>query len=236
VKILCVIPVRGGSKGIPGKNSKLIAGLPLVAWTILQARDANFELDVLVSTDSPELAKISSSFGADVPFLRPAELATDLAATEPVMQHAIDFRASLNAKPDAIMLLQATSPIRFLGTIDAAIKQFIEQGLDSLVGVVAQTPFLWRQNPETHPLYDTQARPRRQDLSASEMFYRETGSLYITRTSSFEESANRICQKTGIFVMREAEGVDIDTEVDFAIAEQLLKKYKNEIIRDGAAD
>lgn len=220
--ILCVIPVRGGSKGVPGKNARLVAGKPLVAWSIEQALAAG--LDVLVSTDDEALAEIARGAGADVPFRRPAKLAQDTTPTEPVIEHAIAHRVAAGRRPDAVMLLQATSPVRLPGTIARAVQQFAETGVDSLVGVVAQTPFFW------HPVadgsataeYDPGARPRRQDLRPDDYFYKETGSLYLTRTEIYEREHNRIGGRVGLFVMDEAEGVDIDTLVDLRIAEQVL--------------
>ena len=118
--------------------------------------------------------------------------------------------------------LGTTSPIRHEGTIDRAISQFIDDGLDSLVGTVAQTPFLWRTGETALPHYEVGARPRRQDLAPEDMFYRETGSLYLTKTEIYLEAENRIGGKVGVFVMDEDEGVDIDTPTDFLIAEQIL--------------
>ncbi|WP_251445653.1 cytidylyltransferase domain-containing protein [Microbacterium sp. USTB-Y] len=222
MNILCVIPVRGGSKGVPGKNARLVAGKPLVAWSIEQALAAG--LDVLVSTDDEELAEIARGAGADVPFLRPAELAQDTTPTEPVIEHAIAHRVAEGRRPDAVMLLQATSPVRLAGTIERAVQEFEETGVDSLVGVVAQTPFFWHpaDSGSATAEYDPAARPRRQDLTAEDYFYKETGSLYLTRTEIYERERNRIGGRVGLFVMDEAEGVDIDTLVDLRIAEQVL--------------
>lgn len=222
MRILCVIPVRGGSKGVPGKNRRLVAGRPLVCWSIGQALEAKAGLDVLVSTDDAELAQIAAEAGADVPFLRPAELAQDDTPTEPVIQHAIDFRTAQGRRPEAVMLLQATSPLRLPGTLDRAVDQFSATGVDSLVGVVPQTPFLWRTGAAPRAHYNVDARPRRQELTADELFYRETGSLYLTRTELYTERANRIGGQVGLFEMDEVEGVDIDTLVDLRVAEQLL--------------
>ncbi|MGN8026982.1 acylneuraminate cytidylyltransferase family protein [Microbacterium sp. 22242] len=237
MNILCVIPVRGGSKGIPGKNARLVAGRPLVEWSIAQALAAG--LDVLVSTDDAGLAEIARAAGADVPFLRPAELAQDTTPTEPVILHAIRHRAAEGRRPDAVMLLQATSPVRLPGTIDRAVREFADTGVDSLVGVVPQTPFLWRL-PETdggdvRPQYDPAARPRRQDLHREDFFYRETGSLYLTRTEVYEQQDNRIGGRVGLFVMDEAEGVDIDTLVDLRIAESVLEDLAAAEAPGGAA-
>ena len=223
--ILCVIPVRGGSKGLPGKNARLVAGKPLLTWSIEQALAAT-GLDVLVSTDDEALAQIAREAGADVPFLRPAELAQDSTQTEPVIEHAIAHRTAAGRRPDAVMLLQATSPVRLAGTLDRAVQQFVETGVDSLIGVVPQTPFLWHL-PETvtgtaTAEYDPAARPLRQDLAQSDYFYRETGSLYLTRTEIYEQQHNRIGGRAGLFVMDEAEGIDIDTLVDLRIAEEVL--------------
>lgn len=222
MNILCVIPVRGGSKGIPGKNGRVLGGKPLLAWTIEQALAAEAGLDVLVSTDDASLAAIAREAGADVPFVRPAELARDTSPTEPAVLHAIAHRTAEGNRPDAVMLLQATSPVRLDGTIDRAVAQFAATGVDSLVGVVPQTPFLWRLGDAAVPCYPVDARPRRQDMRAEDLFYYENGSLYLTRTEIYEDRHNRIGGKIGLFVMDEAEGVDIDTMVDLRIAEQVL--------------
>jgi len=224
MSILCVIPVRGGSKGVPGKNRRLVGGKPLVVWTIEQALAAHPEMDVLVSTDDPQLAEIAREAGADVPFLRPAELARDETATEPVILHAIAHREAEGRRPDAVMLLQATSPVRLPGTIDRAISQFEQTGVDSLVGVVAQTPFLWRQGEPAFAHYDIDARPRRQDITADGFFYRETGSLYLTRTEIYQTRGNRLGGNVGLFVMDDIEGIDIDTEIDLNLAAHELQR------------
>lgn len=221
MNILCVIPVRGGSKGVPGKNKRIIAGKPLVVWTIEQAL-AVPGLDVLVSTDDPELAEIARTAGADAPFLRPADLAQDTTPTEPVILHAIGYRADQGRRPDAVMLLQATSPIRLPETLARAIAQFEASGADSLVGVIPQTPFLWRLGDPPMACYPVAARPRRQELAPGDLYYYESGSLYLTRTEIYENEHNRIGGEVELFLMDEAEGVDIDTLVDLRVAEQVL--------------
>ena len=222
MNILCIIPVRGGSKGVPAKNARIVGGKPLVAWTIEQALAARTELDVVVSTDDPGLAAHALAAGADVPFLRPAELGQDTTPTEPVVLHAIAHRTAAGRRPDAVLLLQATSPVRRPDTLDRAIAQFAESGVDALVGVVAETPFLWRLGEPPAPVYDIGARPRRQDLQPGDCIYRETGSLYLTRTEVYEQARNRIGGRVGLFVMDAAEGIDIDSVTDLRIAEQLL--------------
>lgn len=231
MRLLCVIPVRGGSKGIPGKNKRPLAGKPLVVWTIEQALAARPEMDVLVSTDDEQLAEIARSAGAQVPWLRPAHLAEDTTATEPVVEHAIAEYSAAGRRPDAVMLLQATSPVRLPGTLDRAIAQFIETGVDSMVGAVPQAPFLWQYGKDEHDQprahFTIDARPRRQELDRTQMFYRETGSLYITKTELYEQVHNRLGGRIGIFEMDDLEGVDIDTELDLSVADHQLSDLQD---------
>jgi CMP-N,N'-diacetyllegionaminic acid synthase len=223
VRILCVVPARGGSKGVPGKNLRVVAGKPLLAWTVEQALAARPSMDVVVSTDDPAIADAARTAGALVPFMRPAELAQDTTPTEPVIRHAIEAARAADAAPDAVMLLQATSPVRLPRTIDRAIAQFSATGVDSLVGVVPQPPFVWADGEPPTAAYDVDARPRRQDLTPEAMRYRETGSLYLTRPWVYEERDNRIGGRVGLFVMDELEGTDVDTELDLLVAEQILR-------------
>lgn len=222
VSVLCLIPARGGSKGIPRKNLLPVAGRPLIVWTIEQALAASADLRVVVSTDDPEIAEVARAAGAEVPFLRPADLAQDTTATEPVVEHAIAQVAAAGNRPDLVVLLQVTSPIREEGTIDRALAQLDREGLDSLVGVVPQAPFLWWAGDPPRADYPVRARPRRQDLAHEDFRYRETGSLYVTRTEIYEEQHNRLGGRIGLFEMSEIEGVDIDTDVDLTITEGFL--------------
>ncbi|WP_348613943.1 acylneuraminate cytidylyltransferase family protein [Kocuria rhizophila] len=224
MNILCVIPVRGGSKGVPRKNVRSVAGRPLVVWTIEQALAARPGMDVLVSTDDEEIADVARAAGADVPFLRPPHLAQDETPTEPVIRHAVDVRTAQGRRPDAVMLLQATSPVRQPGTLDRAIEQFTASGVDSMVGVVPVAPFLWELTDPPRAAYPVDARPRRQDMGPTDKRYRETGSLYITRTEIYERQNNRLGGDIGLFVMAEEEGVDIDTLQDLELAERYLER------------
>lgn len=235
MRILCVIPVRGGSKGIPRKNLKPIAGKPLVAWTIGQALEAkealdgDHILDVIVSTDDAELAEIAREYGAEVPFMRPAHLAEDTTATEPVMEHAIEFMTKAGRRPDAVMLLQATSPVRLPGTLERAVRQFAASDSDSMVGVIPIGPFIWTASEPPVAQYEVMARPRRQELTRETFRYRENGSMYITKTELYEEIHNRLGGKIELFLLEEVEGVDIDAPIDFTLAEyQLLQTFSDQ--------
>lgn len=224
---LAVIPARGGSKGVPGKNLKEIAGKPLIAWTIEQALAADAIDTVLVSTDDEAIAAVARGHGAEVPFLRPAALATDEAPTEPVMAHALDWYAGQGRTFERIVLLQPTSPLRLPGTIDAAVRQFAAEGADSLLGVVECHHFYWRRGAAAEALYDYRNRPRRQDIAAADRRYRETGSIYISKVDAFRRAQNRLSGSIALFVMDELEGWEIDSAADFAILEALLSRISD---------
>ena len=224
LNILCVIPVRGGSKGVPGKNLRPVAGRPLVIWSINHAIGSTTPMRVIVSPDSADIATVARAAGAEVPFLRPAELATDTAATEPTILHAIEWVRDEGWEPDLVILLQATSPIRRTDSIDRAIDQLLTEDADSLVGVVPSSPFLWHTGQPPIADYPVDARPRRQDIADTMIPLRETGSLYVTRTQIYDKLSNRLGGRISLFVMDESEGLDIDTEVDLVIAESLLSR------------
>ena len=128
------------------------------------------------------------------------------------------------------MLLQATSPVRLPGTLARAVRQFAENGKDSLVGVIPIGPFIWRWHPDAEPTaeFEIMARPRRQELTRETFRYRENGSLYLTKTHVYTEHHNRLAGYPGgtidLFTLHEVEGVDIDAPIDFAVAEHQLKQ------------
>ncbi|RLV47634.1 acylneuraminate cytidylyltransferase family protein [Nocardioides mangrovicus] len=232
MRLLVLVPARGGSKGIPRKNVRDVAGKPLLAWTVEHARelareladDAGPTVDVVVSTDDAEIAEVARAAGAEVPFVRPAELAEDTTATEPVVLHAIEEMTTAGREPDVVMLLQATSPVRLPGTLSRSVAEFTAADVDSMVGVVPHAPFMWRAGRPPTAAYDVAHRLRRQDLSPDDLLYRETGSLYLTRTEVYREHHNRLAGRIALFVMAEVEGIDVDTELDLALAEERLRR------------
>jgi len=227
MNLLCVIPVRGGSKGVPGKNLREVGGRPLVTWSIRHALESRTPMRVIVSTDDAAIATVAVDAGAEVPFMRPAELATDEAPTEPTVLHAIEWVRNEGWEPDAIILLQATSPVRLPDSIDRAIAQFIAEDADSLVGVVRTSPFIWWKGDPPTAHYPVHARPRRQDMDPARLPLRETGSLYVTRTAIYDTLANRLGGRISLFEMDDLEGLDIDTELDITIADSLLRTKNN---------
>lgn len=213
---LAIIPARGGSKGIPRKNLRNLGGKPLVVWTIEQAL-ATPGLGVYVSTEDAEIAEVARGAGAGV-IDRPAELAQDTTATEPVVEHAIDVLTEQGRRPDQVMLLQATSPLRLPTTMARALEEFAASGADSMVGVVPEPIFIWQKEPRVVAHYPYQNRPRRQDMTPDQLRYRETGSLYLTRTEIYQREHNRLGGTIELFVMDPIEGIDIDAPQDFDLA------------------
>lgn len=231
---LCVVPARGGSQGVPRKNLVSVAGRPLLAWTLEQALrlvpPAGDSVEVVVSTEDAEIADLARSLGVLV-VERPAELATHESPTEPAVAHAVTTRTASGAAPDQVLLLQATSPVRRPGTLDRALAEFAAGGADSMVGVVAEPPFLWRpgvDGGQPRPAYDVDARLRRQDLPADQRWFRETGSLYLTHTDLYlptdARPGNRLGGRIALFEMAEEEGLDIDTPADLAVADAVLRR------------
>jgi len=217
------IPARGGSKGVPQKNIKMLAGKPLIAWSIEQALAADSIDRVIVSTDCHEIAEVSKTYGAEVPFLRPESISGDEATTESAMLHCCEYLKNKNEFPEMFVLIQATSPIRSEGQLDKAIEVFKQGVFDSLLSVTKSHRFTWRSKGNPVASYDYKKRPRRQDINERDQEYLETGSFYITRTSKLIEFQNRLGGKIGLFETPEDESYEIDSLIDFLVCEEILK-------------
>ena len=222
---VAIIPARAGSKGLLKKNVLPILGKPLIAWSIEHALNSELIDEVYVSTDCEEIKKISEDFGAKVPFLRPSEISTDTASTESAMLHFCDWASKEQVHFENLILLQATSPLRYPDSIDRAIKNFLDGFFDSLVTVTATHRFFWKNLKNPEATYDYLNRPRRQDITKNDIRFIETGSFYITRLRTFLESKNRICGKICMFELSHDESYEIDTHLDFKICELLLEQY-----------
>lgn len=228
--VIAVIPARGGSKGIPRKNVREIAGEPLIAHTIKAALGSKALSRTIVSTEHQEIAQVARECGAEI-VIRPAELATDFAPTEPVLEHAVKHLEETEGyRANVIVLLQPTSPLRDSQHIDEALEAFFKNDYDSLLSVCPSHVFLWRMGGKgAHPLnYDFKNRPRRQDREPK---YRENGAIYITKYDILMGEHNRLGGKIGLYVMPEKSSLEIDTEFDFWLCESILKS--NGMVRHG---
>jgi len=220
-KILAVIPARGGSKEIPRKNIRLLAGKPLIAYTIEAALKSKYVDKVIVSTEDIEISQISEQYGAEV-VKRPEKLARDETPTLSVIQHVV---RRLKEKYDIIVALQPTSPLRDEKDIDAAIDLFGKHGTDSLVSVceVEHHPY-WMvrvTNGKVEPFVKTDKEyPRRQDLPK---LYRFNGAIYIAKKDILMKENKIFGKNATAFIMPLEKSIDIDTELDFKLAEILMK-------------
>jgi len=225
--IVAIIPARGGSKGVPRKNSRNMNGKPLVAWSIEQALAVPEVSRVIVSTDSENIAEIARQAGAEVPGLRPAHLAQDDTPTEPVLIHAIKTWCGDDI-PGLVMLLQPTSPLRLPDSIGKAIEKLRRDEAQSLVSVCESHAFFWRNIGQPEALYDHRNRPRRQDIRPEDRWYRENGSIYLTETQTLLRERNRLAGKVSAYVMQECESWEIDSEIDFLIVEELMRRMNGD--------
>jgi CMP-N-acetylneuraminic acid synthetase len=234
MKILGVIPARGGSKRIPRKNIRLLNGKPLLAWTIENAIKSGISR-VVVSTDDPIIAKIAKKSGAEVPFLRPSELAGDKLGIEPVLKHAFEwYKTNEHFHADAIALLMPTSPLRRTEHIDEAINILKRTKADSVVSVIPATAnnnphWILKRNSRGRvvlftgdPL--TKIKTRSQDLPPC---YSRNDVIYLLKPKNlYEKIPNLYGKKVELYVMDEFFDVDINTPNDWFICQQKFKLLK----------
>lgn len=223
LNIVALIPARGGSKGIPKKNLKKTAGLPLVAWTIKQAKASKLISYIFVSTDNNEIAKVSLRYGASV-VKRPKNLASDIATSEDVLSHAINYiERQRKIKIDLVVFLQATSPVREKGDIDKAIKRFLMEKADSLFSAAKlEDFFIWEKRPGNYHSvnYDYRHRKRRQDIKTQ---YLENGSIYIFKPELIKKEHNRLGGKIAVFEMANWKSFQVDDSEGLKLCEYYIK-------------
>ena len=225
-RVLGLIPARGGSKGIPGKNLRSLGGRPLLAYTADAALAARTLTRVVLSTDDPEIAAVGSSLGVEVPYLRPPELATDESPMLGVLTHALDTLDSSGDGYDAVCLLQPTSPFRPAGLIDRCVRRFAEGGTDAVVSMVPvpdehNPHWAYLAGPDGHLRLATgEDAPiaRRQDLPPA---YHRDGSVYVFATAGIR-AGRPYGDRLAAEILDPAGLVNLDAPDDWARAEALL--------------
>ncbi|WP_455592378.1 acylneuraminate cytidylyltransferase family protein [Bacteroides sp.] len=223
-RILAVIPARGGSKGLPGKNIKELAGKPLICYTIDAARQILDDTDICVSTDDEKIKRCVESYGLKVPFLRPFHLAMDNSSSVDVLLHALQFYAELGKVYDTLLLLQPTSPFRTGEHISGALDLYDDK-IDMIVSVKeSHTPScLCSENQEGYLRLLLNGKAlRRQELPT---YYEYNGAIYIINIKSLEASGNLSFSKTKKYLMDDIASVDIDNLIDFQFAEFLVTNH-----------
>ncbi|OLN33515.1 cytidylyltransferase domain-containing protein [Desulfosporosinus metallidurans] len=224
-RIIAIIPARSGSKGLPDKNIRILNGKPLIAYSIVQAQEAGIFDEIFLSTDSQEYANIAVQYGANVPFLRSDKLATDTASTWDCVKEALDQYYTIGKKFDIFVLLQPTSPLRTSQDIVAAVETLMLRNADAVVSVseADHSPLWYNVLPESKSLNgflrQEALNKNRQELPT---YYRINGAVYVVKTECFLRSQNIYDYNSFAYIMPRENSVDIDTMLDFSIAEYLL--------------
>jgi N-acylneuraminate cytidylyltransferase/CMP-N,N'-diacetyllegionaminic acid synthase len=226
--VIAIVPARAGSKGLPGKNIRDLCGQPLIAWSIQAGLGSSYVDVVMVTTDSPEIAAIAKAFGAVVPFMRPAELASDTATSFDVIRHALEFyKTELKRSFDYVVLLEPTSPLRDKRDVDAALRQLLNETKATAIAGICKTEsqnpaFLVRrdaagfikgyENPGMKVL-------RRQDIA--DVFFFE-GSVYISETEALIRHKTFYHTQTVGYEVPKWKSFEIDDLEDFVVIEALM--------------
>ena len=221
-RLLAIVPARSGSKRLPNKNTLNLAGKPLIAWSIEAGLQSKYVDRVVVSTNCASIANISKDYGADVPFMRPDELSTDMATTIDVVRHTLDMLTQQNDFYDYIVLLQPTSPLRNEVNIDEAAELLICKSANGIVGVTeVEHPVEWTNTLPVdrcmEGFFPKEYRNiRSQDIP---LRYRINGSIYLNKIQSvLDEKALILNENSYAYIMPRSASVDIDSEFDFNIA------------------
>lgn len=221
MNVLAIIPARGGSKAIPGKNIVDFHGKPMLAWSVEHALNSRRITRIVVSTDDPAIERVARDAGAEI-IHRPAELSGDTASSESALVHVLDSLESTEGYvPDLVVFLQATSPLRGRDDLDQAIAKLEAEDADSLVSVGPFHGFLWEVTSEhARPLtYDPVHRPRRQDIKAE--YLAENGSFFVFKTSILRRHNSRLGGKVTVFKQRLVDSFEINEPEDLEFLRQM---------------
>lgn len=228
MEIIAIIPARGGSKGIPHKNIHLLAGKPLIAFSIEQALLSRYITRVVVSTDDPQIGTVAAQYGAEVVW-RPSEISGDLASSESALLHVLNTLAEQeDYHPDLLVFLQCTSPLTLAIDIDGTITTLIETRADTALSVSPFHYFLWKtdqlENGRENAVGINHDKNIRQLRQEREPQFIETGAVYAMRVEGFLQAQHRFFGSTAMYVMPHERRLEIDEPVDYKIAEVLLRE------------
>lgn len=229
LRTLCIIPARGGSKRLPRKNARILAGKPLVAHSIEHARSSRFIQRTIVSTEDDEIAAISAEYGAEV-VRRPKELASDEATSESALRHVLhELTAAEQYEPELIVFLQCTSPVRKEGDIDAAVSRLITSNADSCFSACRSHAFIWRHEPGgIRPVnYDYHHRKREQELGPE---WRENGSIFVFRPWTLLRENNRLGGRIVVHEMDFWTSFQIDSPQELALCDWILTARPHDVL------
>jgi len=228
MKILSIIPARGGSKGIPLKNLKIVNGKPLLDYSVCSSLNSALISRTIVSTDNQKIFNQAKKLGAEI-IRRPKKLSTDKSSIETTIDHCLRYLEKKERYvPDIIILLQNTSPLRTEKHIDNAIKLFVRSKCDSVLSGFKSHSFFWlSKNGNFIPInYNPKKRPNRQQFNNQ---FIENGAIYITKYSAFKKSHCRISGKIRLYEMPQELSIDIDTPLDLKRARHHIKKLKHNL-------
>ena len=222
MQILAIIPARGGSKGIPKKNIRLLNGEPLIAYTIKSARKSKYITRIIVSTDDPEIAAVSQQYDAEI-IWRPVEISGDDATSESALLHSMEYLKQKEGYcPDLIVFLQCTSPLALAEDIDQTIEILLNTSADCAFSATKFYKFLWGlgQDGIAHSInHNYKIRVCRQKIAFQ---YCENGAIYVMRTVGFIKAGHRFFGNISIFCMPLERSIEIDEPIDVIIAESLI--------------
>ncbi len=226
MKNLAIIPARSGSKGLKDKNIKELSGKPLLAYSIEAARESGLFDEIMVSTDSPQYAEIAKSFGANVPFLRSESNSGDKASSWDVVLEVLSKYFETNQKYDSVCLLQPTSPLRTAKDIADAYKLLETKQADAVTSVceVDHSPLWTMTLPPNLSLEEFKKRDSDTPRQLLEKYYRLNGTIYIRKINYSSKGIQFIDTNEFAFIMPRERSIDIDTELDFIIAEAIINK------------
>ncbi len=230
MKVLAIIPARGGSKGIPMKNIVKLAGKPLIQYAIDAAKKSRRINRIVVSTNDPKIAKIAKSQGAEVPFLRPKEISGDNATTHDAIKHALDFFASTEDYfPDIVVILQPTSPLRTFKMIDTSLTMLEKTDATSVVSVreIKTHPFsaFWYEGKYLKP-FRSDFRKFHQRQKYPPLYY-PSGDVYVFWSSNLAKYHSIYGPRIKPLIIKNEISIDIDNKFDLFISEMVLKYWKN---------